>query len=154
MIYKIGDATRPPGDGKKIIAHICNNIGKWGKGFVLAVSLHWPKVRTTYLSMFDDKQTPALGTVQIVTASKNIFVANMIAQEGIYPKNGLPPIRYEALYTCLKKLNTFAKEHNATIHMPKIGCGLAGGSWDRVEEIILKTLKDVEVTVWTPEKKE
>lgn len=36
--YIKGDATQPIGENNKIIAHICNNEGKWGVGFVLAVS--------------------------------------------------------------------------------------------------------------------
>jgi hypothetical protein len=36
--YRIGDATAPTTDGNKFIAHICNDIGGWGKGFVLAIS--------------------------------------------------------------------------------------------------------------------
>ena len=32
--YTTGDATRPATDGRNIIAHICNDIGGWGKGFV------------------------------------------------------------------------------------------------------------------------
>ena len=33
-----GDATRPQASGPKIIAHICNDLGGWGKGFVVAIS--------------------------------------------------------------------------------------------------------------------
>jgi hypothetical protein len=34
--------------------------------------------------------------------------------------------------------------------MPRIGCGLAGGKWERIESIIVKTLceADVPVTVY------
>jgi hypothetical protein len=39
-----GDATTPTGEGNKIIAHICNDIGGWGKGFVVAISLWVPKI--------------------------------------------------------------------------------------------------------------
>lgn len=33
--YVKGDATCPMTPGTKIIAHICNDRGGWGKGFVL-----------------------------------------------------------------------------------------------------------------------
>jgi O-acetyl-ADP-ribose deacetylase (regulator of RNase III) len=33
----------------------------------------------------------------------------------------------------------------ATVHMPRIGCGLAGGDWERVETIIQNTLGVAEV---------
>ena len=36
IVYTIGDATLPAGPGPKIIVHICNDQGKWGKGFVSA----------------------------------------------------------------------------------------------------------------------
>lgn len=34
--------------------------------------------------------------------------------------------------------------------MPRIGCGLAGGKWSRIEPLIANTLcaRDVEVTVY------
>jgi len=36
--YRHGDATAPKADGPVVIVHVCNDVGKWGKGFVLAVS--------------------------------------------------------------------------------------------------------------------
>ena len=45
-----GDATSPPGEGVKIIAHVCNDVGGWGKGFVVAVSKRWPDPEREYRS--------------------------------------------------------------------------------------------------------
>ena len=36
IVYVRGDATVPSVKGVKVIAHVCNDIGGWGKGFVLA----------------------------------------------------------------------------------------------------------------------
>ncbi|MEZ4800268.1 MAG: hypothetical protein R2809_10945 [Flavobacteriales bacterium] len=36
--YVTGDATIPQTNGNKIIVHVCNDIGGWGKGFVMAIS--------------------------------------------------------------------------------------------------------------------
>ena len=41
--YIVGDATNPKKEGNKIIVHICNDIGGWGKGFVMAISKDNPK---------------------------------------------------------------------------------------------------------------
>jgi O-acetyl-ADP-ribose deacetylase (regulator of RNase III) len=41
--YIRGDATAPSAKGVKLIAHVCNDIGGWGKGFVVAVSRRWPE---------------------------------------------------------------------------------------------------------------
>lgn len=32
--YIRGDATQPAGDGNRIIVHVCNDIGAWGKGLL------------------------------------------------------------------------------------------------------------------------
>jgi hypothetical protein len=47
--YLVGDATAPFIKGPKIIAHVCNDVGKWGLGFVMSVSAKWPDVRTSRL---------------------------------------------------------------------------------------------------------
>ena len=41
--YVIGDATQPVGEWPKIIVHVCNDIGGWGRGFVTAISKRWPE---------------------------------------------------------------------------------------------------------------
>ncbi len=43
-----GDATSPQAKGRKVIAHICNDLGGWGKGFVLAISRRWPEPERDY----------------------------------------------------------------------------------------------------------
>ena len=77
-------------------------------------------------------------------------VANMIGQHGIKKGANGQPIRYEALRDCLKTVAERARATGASVHMPRIGCGLAGGDWYRVEEIITSTLvaSGVEVTVY------
>ncbi|MFG2126703.1 hypothetical protein ACGFNV_02690 [Streptomyces sp. NPDC048751] len=84
--YVRGDATAPSVKGVKVIAHVCNDIEGWGKGFVVALS------------------RPA----------------------------------DEALAL------------EASVHMPRIGCGLAGGKWSRVEPLIAERLvkRGAAVTVY------
>jgi hypothetical protein len=41
--YRTGDATDPVGEGARIICHVCNDIGGWGRGFVVALSKRWPE---------------------------------------------------------------------------------------------------------------
>jgi len=49
ITYVTGDATDVAHvPGKKIIAHVCNDIGRWGKGFVLSVSRRWPEPEKAY----------------------------------------------------------------------------------------------------------
>jgi O-acetyl-ADP-ribose deacetylase (regulator of RNase III) len=48
IAYIKGDATCPQARGPKVIAHVCNDRGRWGKGFVLAVSARWPEPERAY----------------------------------------------------------------------------------------------------------
>lgn len=142
--YIIGDATEPQGEGTKIICHVCNNVGAWGAGFVLAVSKKWKEPEAAYREMTERK----LGTVMIIPVEKDILVANMIAQHGVgCNETGLPPIRYGAVRAALAAVNDLAYKINATIHMPRIGCGLAGGRWEDIEQII-KDVASVDVIVY------
>ena len=148
IIYIKGDATSPNSPGNKIITHICNDIGGRGKGFVLALSKKWKVTEEAYRQWYKSQEEFSLGDVQFVHVADDIYVANMIGQQGIYKNtNGLPPIRYEAVRQCLKKVALFAMEQKASIHMPRIGCGLAGGKWEFIEQIIKEELIDKEIAV-------
>lgn len=149
--YIKGDATSPQGSENKIIVHVCNDIGGWGKGFVMAISKRWKKPETQYREWFKSKKEFELGEVQLVQVEENLWVANLIGQHKINKdENGEAPIRYNAIEEGLKTVSEFAKTNNASVHMPRIGCGLAGGKWEMIEPIILKTLssKNVEVVVY------
>jgi O-acetyl-ADP-ribose deacetylase (regulator of RNase III) len=150
--YIKGDATCPQGKGIKIICHICNDLGGWGKGFVLAVSKRWkePEARYREWHAAGKKGGFELGEVQFVQVQPHIWVANMIGQHGMKHGSQGPPVRYEAIDACLEHVSTKAKELDASVHMPRIGCGLAGGKWPEVERIIEQRLikESVPVTVY------
>ena len=153
MIHYIkGDATNPQTPGKKLIVHVCNDVGGWGAGFVLAISKRWSAPEQFYRSL----KTWVLGKIQPVQVTPDITVVNMIAQHGIMDQKfkgiidigARPAIRYQALGVCMTQVRELALQQNATIHMPRIGCGLAGGKWDEVEKILEETCKDVFIFVY------
>lgn len=147
--YLKGDATNPKTEGNKIIAHICNDIGGWGKGFVMAISKKWKNPEEEYQEWFKNGDNFNLGEIQMVQVEQDLWIANMIAQHKINPNSdGIPPIRYDAIEACLKKLSEDAQKLNATIHMPRIGCGLAGGKWEQIEPIIINNLSEKEIEVY------
>lgn len=150
IVYLKGDATVPQAKGNKMIVHICNNIGGWGKGFVLAISKRWPEPEKAYRKWHRERAQNdfELGSVQIVQVEKYIWVANMIGQHGIKTGSKGVPIRYEAIETGLVKIAAQAQELDTSIHMPRIGCGLAGGKWEQVEPIIERTLLAAEVPTY------
>lgn len=147
-----GDATSPQAKGPKVIAHVCNDMGGWGKGFVVAISRRWPQPERDYRDWHRHRAGNdfGLGAVRLVDVQPGLWVANMIAQHGMRTGNAGPPIRYPAVERCLGTLGDRAIELSATVHMPRIGCGLAGGSWDKIEPLIEVALcqRGVPVTVY------
>ncbi|MGB2571206.1 macro domain-containing protein [Micromonospora citrea] len=147
-----GDATSPQARGPKVIAHLCNDQGGWGKGFVLAISRRWPEPERDYRAWHRRRAANdfGLGAVRLVRVGGDTWVANMVGQRGTRTGSNGPPIRYDAVQRCLTTLADQARERGASVHMPCIGCGLAGGSWSRIEPIITGTLcaLDIAVTVY------
>lgn len=157
--YLTGDATRPRATPKtKIIAHVCNDAGGWGRGFVTALSRRYIGAEEAYrewhrgvrgaASSYESKTTGkfALGESQLVyvegsmmvrglVTAGGVHICNMVAQEGFGPSTE-PRIRYPALALCLRHLDDWATELDAEVHMPRIGCGLGGGRWERVMALV------------------
>ena len=128
--YVFGDAAYPDvSSGPVMLAHVCNDVGK---------------ILDDRLGQICFDSTPA--------DADHIILVNMVAQHGV----GTSQIRvsYPALHKCLKMLAEVAKEGMGgpmiPVHMPRIGCGLAGGRWEVVEPIIRETLvrAGVEVVVY------
>jgi O-acetyl-ADP-ribose deacetylase (regulator of RNase III) len=150
--YVIGDATQPVGEGPKIIVHVCNDIGGWGRGFVTAISKRWPEPEKRYRAWHrgEQKQLFALGEVEFVQVGDDLWVANLIGQRDVRTTGGVPPVRYEAIRKGLQRVALEARRLGASVHMPRIGCGLAGGTWEIVGKIVEEELVGgaVPVTVY------
>lgn len=149
--YVKGDATDPGGEGPRIIVHCCNDAGRWGAGFVVPLGRRYPNVKESYLGLFERPENPKLGDVQFVVAGKDLFVANLIGQRGTGAgAGGLPPVRYESIRLGLERVRRKALSLGASVHMPRMGCGLAGGDWYLVERIVREELVDhgVEAVVY------
>jgi len=143
--YIIGDATRPEGTGPQLLVHVCNDIGGWGRGFVMALSKVSRKPEEAYKrwSAGETDQPFQLGEVQFVYVSEEFTVANLIGQHDIARRNrptAEPPVRYEAIRRGLRQVRALAQTRGGSVHMPRIGAGLAGGDWGRIESIILEEL--------------
>ena len=152
IIYIRGDATVPSVKGVKVIAHVCNDIGGWGKGFVLAISRRWPEPEAAYRAWHRNRAANdfGLGAAQFVQVEPYVWVANLIGQRGTRTGSKGVPVRYEAIDAALAKLADKALELDASVHMPRIGCGLAGGKWSRVEPLVTERLvkRGIMVTVY------
>lgn len=171
--YLIGDATVPVGDGTKIIAHICNDMGGWGRGFVLALSSRWPVEKGSsspeacyrrWKKQNHVEYPFVLGQIQTVWVEDTTFVCNMIAQRDYRPLQqgktllNIPNINYSSLLECLTRLKIelyralneqdFEPNDKISINMPRIGAGLGGGDWTKIEKIINSVFEATELPVY------
>lgn len=153
ILYVTGDATEPQGAEPKIIVHVVNDkTPNWGgHGFAKALARKHPDAQSGFRTWAEKRSLGAsLGEVQLEKLTNSLFVASMVSQHG-YGPSATPRIRYSALRKCLDRVASIALQRGATIHMPQIGCGEAGGSWDIIEELIHSALSasGVAVTVYS-----
>lgn len=165
----MGDATKPAklGEIPIVIPHVCNDLGLWGAGFVLALTRAFgPVPEQSYLNWSKGKKdSPAekkfikysnklggfeLGETQFVKVNTTLVIANMVGQQGVRTDSPRPPIRYGALGRCMRSVREVAKGAKAEIHCPMFGSDLAGGKWEVISEMILEEWTDhgINVTVY------
>jgi uncharacterized protein DUF955 len=151
IIFLRGDATKPRGTGKQLVAHIVNDkTPNWGRGFGVAARTAWPSAQEHFREwVAENRESFKLGNICVSEMDESLGIVHMICQHGYGPSPS-PRIRYTHLKTCLAKLSDVALRRKATIHMPRIGSGEAGGSWDIVSELLEDVLcsRGIETTVY------
>lgn len=153
------DITKPIATNAiTIILHVVNDIGVMGAGVARALFMKWPNVRSDYIEWFNFQTINSLtgkiirpfgiGKCQLIEANlPDIYVINMVGQNGIRRYSNMTPINYYAVDRCLQEVERLAVEmekhfeRKVEIHMPRIGCGLAGGNWNKIEPLVLKNIK-------------
>ncbi len=137
--------------------HRGKHNGAWGAGFVMALSARWQEPEWSYRALTAEYSPNPIppGLVRFVRVEHDIQVANIIGQNGVGPRlNGKPPVNYQALLDGLLKVESVAAHKGASVHMPRIGCGLAGGQWEFVRQLVGVGLCafDIPVFVYDPAK--
>ncbi|KYP13498.1 ImmA/IrrE family metallo-endopeptidase [Flavihumibacter sp. CACIAM 22H1] len=147
---EFGDATKPKGKGLKVIAQVVNTSAGLGIGFGKSLSMNYPEVKTALKEWKARKQDFRLGNSQLLQVRPDIYVFQMLAQNGMKPKNDETLLDYPSLKTCLAELRDTAKELNADVYMPLIGSGQARGKWEIIEGLVYSELvnQDVNVTIY------
>jgi hypothetical protein len=142
--YHIGDATRPI-SRPAVIAHVCNNLGAWGSGFVMAVSRRWKGPERAYNEM---PEYP-LGFTQIIPVESDIWVANIVGQVDLRVRpDGTPPVDYVAITNGLRVVSDFCRAKKAELHIPRIGCARAGGTWDKIVPCLRNGCGELTINVY------
>ena len=125
----------------KLIAHGCNAQGVMGSGVAEALATRFKGLKSAYRShcdlMWGAGQAPSdlLGSVYIVSIDDKL-IANCFTQQNYGSGGHQVYVNYDAIHQCV---GTLVLEMAALglkeIAIPRIGCGLAGGNWERVKKI-------------------
>src|SRR5690606_21211007 len=100
-----------------------------GRGFAQAIRQKWPQVHDEFRELANDRTNLQLGKVHYHRVAEDIWLADMVAQSGYGPTSRGPRVKYGALKECLEHVASRAGALGASVHMPRIGVGNAGGSW-------------------------
>jgi O-acetyl-ADP-ribose deacetylase (regulator of RNase III) len=123
-----------------IICHQVNCQLIMGAGLAKQIRTKYPVVFGEYKKMKKLPPKRRLGQCQIVEViPRELFVANLFGQFDFRPR-GVVHTDYTALTKAMNELSMWHKEKchpKFPIWIPyKIGCGLAGGDWNTVLDII------------------
>lgn len=120
-----------------IIVHQVNDLGFMGAGLALQIRNKYPNVYNIYRKHANSSQ---IGNIQLVKIGDNRYICNMFSQKGI--SRVIRTTDYNAMRICFQKLAKL----NIPIALPyKIGCGLAGGDWAIVSQMIDEILPSATV---------
>jgi O-acetyl-ADP-ribose deacetylase (regulator of RNase III) len=148
--YRVGDVTATA-ERPVILVHVCNDVGRFGRGVAAAIAARWPAVRGEFL--WWSRATPAadrLGQVLFVDAEPGVLVANMVAQRGLPSASNRRPLDLATLDICLQSVALVARGDTMgpVVVMPKIGTGHGGTPWNEVEPLVTRTLDDLPIVVY------
>ena len=126
-----------------VIAHGCNCHRVMGGGIAFAISRTWPEVLDADCATLQGDRAKLGTCTEAVVEGGRLTVVNAYTQ---YDHAGLGPlVDYGAVRSCMAWIG----KHHAgkRIGLPKIGAGLAGGDWARIEAIISRELAGEDVTI-------
>lgn len=126
-----------------IFCHQVNCQGRMGSGIAKQIRNKYPIVFEEYSTFCKNciSAKNLLGKCQIVEINDNLLCANLFGQL-YYGQGGIVYTNYSALYCAFMNLRdycSFDKNKHWVIGIPyNIGCGLAGGNWNKVYKMILE----------------
>lgn len=136
-----------------IIAHQVNCCGAAGE-LAAAVFEKYPDAENDYYQIIDrcheigSQEYSLLGVSQLTGQQKDgHIIANLYGQ--FFPGEDYRP---EALEKALRDLAAFAKLSEMSVALPyKLSCGICGGNWTEVLQIITRTMKGVNCVIYRRE---
>ena len=134
-----------------IIVHQVNCQGVMGAGIAKIIKQRYPEVFSYYKNACDTVSIDSLlGQCQLTPViGENLCIANLFAQERYGRDKRYTD--YDAFDMSLKRLRSYIchlTNSNVVIRIPYgIGCGLAGGDWNTIQNLIQDNLNQFEVEI-------
>lgn len=139
-----------------VICHQVNCQGVMGIGLSKAIRKRYPIVFEQYSNFLEnnkdiaDSTSEFLGLCQIVKIGDKKYVANLFGQD-TYGKEKKVYTNYDALLCALfalRRLVLFGGYGIKSIAFPQgIGCGFAGGDWEKVRDMIISVFSSLDIRV-------
>lgn len=142
----------------RLVAHGTNCQGRMGSGIALPIRHTYPEAYNNYMTEHKNHGLALGGVTSAGYDDDMFFIMNCNTQntyrgfrnsDGSIEPNGKVYVSYDAVRACFEKLNAFAlgmleyeHVHEAEIHFPLIGAGLANGDWNIIEAIIDEVVDD------------
>ena len=133
---------------EKIIAHQVNCFGAAG-GLAAAVFDKYPVAEQDYQQLVQRMKPKRLLGKAILTGQQpdGHIVANIFGQ--YHPGADYRP---DALRDALKQLAAIARSQDWSVAIPyKLSCGICGGDWNEVHEILRQTMRGVDCVIYRRE---
>lgn len=135
--YRHGDVLHPLGKGERIVLMLVNDRARrWGGGVASEAARRFRGAEAQFgmwLTAIPSRER--LGKVHLLPVGQDLTLASLVAQEG-YGASDAPRIRYTALARALGYIADTAADSPASVHMPRLGTGAAGGEWRIVEQLV------------------
>lgn len=113
-----------------VIVHQVNCKKVMGAGLALQIRRKYPQHFADYMAA-----EPKLGDIVVTRIHSTLYIIGVYGQYS-YGRYGLHT-NYSALRIAMIKAAQFAAQKNLPLYIPYgIGCGLAGGDWNRVAAIL------------------
>lgn len=133
-----------------IICHQVNYYGVMGGGVAAAIAdkLLSAEQYAAYSDYCKQAGRTALGNVQFLVCAPGLVVANMFCQDEALARTGgdFCITDYDLMHACFKRVRDLAQVTGLTVYAPRnIGCGIAGGDWGTVRQIIQDVFGDSSV---------
>jgi len=144
------------GSGPIVVAHVVNDSAHaWSRrGVAATLAARYPQVARAYrawtIASPTNLRLGAIHAIEQRDCDRTVTVVSMVAQQG-YGPGAVTRLHYDALHDALTAVADLAENRGASVHVPRIGAGQAGGRWDLIENDLVAVLADqgIEVVVHT-----